>query len=209
MLDNVRVDYETHGRTLRSAGFWALLVYRFGVWSDGLRFRPLRWLTTAIYIVWNAFIAAATGIMIERRTQIGKGFHIIHPGMLQIHPNTVIGDRVGIMHNVTLGTNMSTECPTIGDDVFIGCGASVLGGVTVGEGARISANTLVIADVPPGAVAMGVPAQIYPNMERLRSRKRKPKKPRARKPAADSGLAPEPDSQTLPAGASDAEAQDA
>lgn len=154
-----------------------MLVYRFGVWSKKRHFPPWRWLTSAFYVLMNALVQLSTGVMLERETQIGEEFHIIHPGLIHIHPDTIIGDRVGIMHNVTLGTNMSADCPSIGSDVFIGCGASVLGGVKVGDGARISANTLVISDVPAGAVAMGVPAQIYPNMDRLRKRKKKPKKP--------------------------------
>ena len=173
MLENVRTDFATHGRTFRSAGFWAMLVYRFGFWSKNRRFPPWRWLTTALYVPMNVLIQATTGVMLERETVLGEQFHIIHPGLLHVHPDTVIGARVGVMHNVTIGTNMSSECPTIGDDVFIGCGASVLGGVKIGDGARISANTLVISDVPAGAVAMGVPAQIYPNMDRLRRRKKK------------------------------------
>lgn len=150
-----------------------MLVYRFGVWSKNRRFPPWRWLTTVAYVLMNLLVQGGTGIVLERDTKLGEGFHIIHPGLLHIHPDTVIGARVGVMHNVTIGTNMTPKCPTIGDDVFIGCGASVLGGVKIGDGARISANTLVISDVPAGAVAMGVPAQIYPNMDRLRKRKKK------------------------------------
>ena len=154
-----------------------MLVYRYGVWSKNRRFPPWRWLTTVPYVLMNTLVQASIGVMLERETKLGREFHIIHPGLLHIHPDSVIGARVGVMHNVTIGTNMSAECPTIGDDVFIGCGASVLGNVTIGDGARISANSLVISDVPAGAVAMGVPAQIYPNMDRLRKRKKKPNKP--------------------------------
>ena len=175
MLRNIRNDFETYGRTFRSAGFWAMFVYRFGVWSMNRRFRPWRSITSAVYLFLKALIQATTGIMLERETRVGEGFHIIHPGLLNIHPDTVIGARCGVMHNVTIGSNMTQGAPTIGADVFIGCGASILGEIKVGNGARVSANTLVIADVPDGAVAMGVPAQIYPNMDRLRTRKKKPK----------------------------------
>src|SRR5262249_16975207 len=77
--------------------------------------------------------------------------------------------RVRILHNVTLGTNMGPDVPTIGNDVFIGCGASILGKVTIGDGARIAANSLVIADVPPGATAIGVPAKVMPNLSPVRN----------------------------------------
>src|SRR5580658_4642008 len=108
-------------------------------------------------------VEGQTGVLIERETVIGKKLHIIHAQGINIHPECVIGDRVGIMHGVTLGANMGPGVPVIGNDVFIGCFASVLGKVTVGDGARIAANSLVISDVPAGAVAMGVPARVIPN----------------------------------------------
>lgn len=159
MFENLRQDFRTHGRSLRSGGFWALAVYRYGRWSLHRRSVVMRWLTSCIYVPLRALSRWTTGIALERDTQIGKGFHIIHGGMISIHPRAVIGDRVGVMHGVTLGTNMGSGAPVIGDDVFIGCHASVLGNVSVGRGARVSANSLVINDVPPGAVAIGVPAK--------------------------------------------------
>ena len=109
-----------------------------------------------------------TGVDLDRTTEVGEALHIVHGGMISIHPQTVIGDRVGIMHGVTLGTNMGKGAPVIGDDVFIGCHASVLGRVTIGNGARIAANSLVISDVPSGAMAVGVPARVGPDVSSLR-----------------------------------------
>jgi serine O-acetyltransferase len=65
------------------------------------------------------------------------------------------------MHQVTLGRSRgdSEEMPTIGDDVQILAGAKVFGGITVGDGAVIGANAVVLHDVPPGAVMVGVPAR--------------------------------------------------
>lgn len=109
-----------------------------------------------------------TGVDLDRTTQVGEALHIVHGGMISIHPDAIIGDRVGIMHGVTLGTNMGPGAPVIGDDVFIGCQASILGRVKIGNGARIAANSLVITDVPSGAVAIGVPARIGPDVSGLR-----------------------------------------
>lgn len=159
MFENVRDDFITHGCSLRSGGFWTMAVYRFGRWSSTRNSRAVRSASSGVYAVCRAFTQFVTGVLLERETVIGPGFHIIHAGAISIHPGTVIGKRVGIMHGVTLGTNMSSSAPIIGDDVFIGCNASILGGVTIGDGARISANSLVISDVPPGGVAVGVPAK--------------------------------------------------
>jgi serine O-acetyltransferase len=171
MFQNIRDDWAVHGRSLTNGGFWALVVYRFGAWSLEWQFKPMRWMTGKMYGILRIFIEITTGVRIYRGTKIGKGFHIIHTGMVLIHPDTVIGERCGIMHSVTLGTNMGTDAPVIGNDVFLGCGCSVLGKVKVGDGALIGANSLVIADVPPGAVALGVPANIMPNLRPLRVKK--------------------------------------
>jgi serine O-acetyltransferase len=82
---------------------------------------------------------------------------------VRIHPRTVIGERVGIMNDVTIGTaNARDGFPVIGNDVFIGTGARILGPVKIGDGAVIAANTLVITDVPAGATIMGVPGRVLP-----------------------------------------------
>ena len=160
MFENVRDDYARHGHQLRNRAFWALAVYRFGRWSMGLP-PLLRWLTGKLYGVASLASEIATGVTMDRSVQIGKGFHIIHAATIFIHPKVVIGDRCGVMHGVTIGTNMDERVPVIGDDVFIGCGASVLGGVRIGDHVRIAANSLVINDVPASSFCAGVPARTY------------------------------------------------
>jgi serine O-acetyltransferase len=178
MLENIRRDFTTHERSFGNGGFWVMVVFRFGVWSMKRRFLPWRWITSKVYGLLQRVSEVLTGVHLPRETKIGKGFHIIHTGRISIHPDSVIGERCGVMHNVTIGTNMYDGCPTIGNDVFIGCGASVLGKITIGNDVRISANSLVIANIADGAVAMGVPARAYPNMDMLRKRKKKvPKRP--------------------------------
>ncbi len=106
-------------------------------------------------------IRMASGIILHRETEIGEGFHMVHGWNIKIHPRTVIGDRVGIMHDVTVGTTpQDPGVPIIGNDVFIGAGARILGPVTIGDRARIASNSLVISDVPPDTTAIGVPAKI-------------------------------------------------
>ena len=162
MFERIREDYRTHGRRWSERAVWALLHYRFGAWALGLRFAPLRWACGKIYAVLQIVLPIITGVWIDRRMVVGRRFHVVHAGMIALHPHARFGDDCGIMHNVTVGTNMTGVAPTIGNDVFIGCGAAVLGEITIGDGVRIAANSLVIGDVPAGALAMGVPARIYP-----------------------------------------------
>jgi serine O-acetyltransferase len=159
MFDNIRADYVLH-RPLRNRALWALVVYRFGRWSLQRKFPPWRWLTSKVYGLLNIASQIVTGTIMERGVRIGKGFHIVHPERVRIHSDVVIGDRVGVMHGVTIGTNVDGGVPTIGNDVFIGANATIIGRIKVGDGARIAANSLVLANVPPGTVAIGVPAKI-------------------------------------------------
>jgi serine O-acetyltransferase len=160
LVETLVSDYKRHGGSLRNMAFWAIANYRFGRWADQLP-PGLRAVGGKVYGAVSFFIEATSGIILYRETQVGKDFHLVHAGNIKIHPQTVIGDRVGIMHDVTLGTTPDgCGVPTIGDDVFIGAGARILGSVKIGDRARIAANSLVISDVPPDTTAIGVPAKI-------------------------------------------------
>ena len=77
-----------------------------------------------------------------------------------IHPDAVVEDDCLIMQQVTLGQTAGPGAPRICRGAYIGAGAKVLGPVTVGEGARIGANAVVLADVPAHATAVGIPARV-------------------------------------------------
>lgn len=173
MFESIVGDYRRHERTLRSGGFWALVTYRFGRWSMGIRDKHpvVGRAGLLVYGQLKPISAFLTGVDLECETQVGEGLHIVHGGGVSIHPQAVLGERVGIMHGVTIGSNMGHGIPTIGNDVFIGCNASVLGGVKVGDGARVAANSLVITDVPAGATAIGVPARSLLGASALRGSK--------------------------------------
>lgn len=167
MFDRIRHDYRVY-RSIWERAFWAMLHYRFGQWAERLRFAPLRWLLGKIYRFFSIFMPIFSGVYIHRSMKVGKPFHIVHVGMVVIHSGVTFGDRCGVMHNVTIGQNMNSGVPTIGNDVFVGTGAVILGEITIGDGARIASNSLVISDVPANAMAMGVPAKIYPNSGMMR-----------------------------------------
>lgn len=168
MLDELRSDYVRHGRSVTDPAFISLLVFRYGKWANNRKHRATRKLANLIYGALKFFVLNVTKIWIPPQTTIGRDFHIIHAeGSLSIHPGTIIGDRVGVMHNVTIGTNMSPGAPIIGNDVFIGVNSTVLGKIRIGDRVRIAANTAVTTDVPSDSVAVGSPAKIYPRLSAL------------------------------------------
>jgi serine O-acetyltransferase len=104
-----------------------------------------------------------TGIEIHPGATIGRGFFIDHGMGVVIGETAEIGDWVMLYQGVTLGgtgKQRGKRHPTIEDDVIIGVGASVLGAITVGRGARIGGGAVVVKDVPPHSTAVGVPARI-------------------------------------------------
>ena len=159
LLKTLKGDYDRHVKNENPLGFAALATYRIGNAVKTLP-GPLAKIAGKFYGAAHWASETVCGVSIPRDTKIGEDFHLVHAGAVNIHPDCVIGDRVGLMHGVTLGTNMGDAVPTLEDDVFIGCNASVLGGVTIGKGARVAANSLVITNVPPGAYAVGVPAKV-------------------------------------------------
>jgi serine O-acetyltransferase len=94
-------------------------------------------------------------------SEIGPGLFIQH-GFATIVAARRVGRNCWINQQVTIGFTRPDDRPSIGDDVFVYAGAKVLGDVTVGNGACIGANAVVLEDVPAGATAVGVPARILP-----------------------------------------------
>ena len=110
----------------------------------------LRLVTTVLY-----------SIEIGNDIELGEGINFTHTLGTVIGGTSKVGARVKFMGNNTIGTAKDNGCPVIEDDVVIGCGARVLGPIRVGRGAFIGANAVVLTDVPPGAIATGIPAKIH------------------------------------------------
>lgn len=162
MLDNIREDFAAHERDPWRQGVWALVVYRFGRWRYGVRPAFLRKPLSLIYKFLKITVQILTGIDIPCETRIGRRLVIEHFGGIVVSGDTVIGDDVVLRHGVTIGLKHTGNpgAPIIGNRVDIGAGAKILGAIRIGDGAVIGANAVVLKDVPPGALAVGIPARI-------------------------------------------------
>lgn len=130
----------------------AMLLFRFGEWCHR---KHIRLIPSIVQRLLSMFY----GLEIAVSQQIGGGLYIAHPYGTVVMPDR-IGKNCSIVHNVTIGLRNTWEFPQIGDNVFIGAGARVLGHIVVGDGAKIGANAVVIEDVPSGATVVGVPAKV-------------------------------------------------
>jgi len=102
---------------------------------------------------------------VKYTAQIGQNVGFFHNGLgVVIHKDAVIGDGCMLYQNVTIGGNGKTGdangAPVIGNNVFIGAGAVILGPISIGDGAKIGANSVVLHDVPEGATVVGMPAKV-------------------------------------------------
>jgi serine O-acetyltransferase len=160
MFETLRRDYANHDRNPLHPGLWALAVYRYGHWSLQRRSRVTRVISGKVYGVLMLLVQIITGNFIERHATLGQDFRMIGPGPVHIHPRATIGDRCVVMPGVTIaGAGDGTDAATVGDDVVFGPRATTLGPVQIGDRARIGGNSLIIGNVRPNAVMIGVPAR--------------------------------------------------
>ena len=137
-------------------GVHALVFHRFAhaIWRRGLT-TLARWLSHV-----GRFL---TGIEIHPAARLGPGLFIDHGMGVVIGETAEVGENVTLLQGVTLGgTSLRREKrhPTLGDNVVVGAGAAVLGAITVGDNSRIGAGSVVVRDVPPNSVVVGVPGRV-------------------------------------------------
>ncbi len=142
---------------------WAIAWYRLGSW---LQTTPpnivLRIPLKLISYAGNKFCEVFMEMCIDPQATIGDGFYVAHIGGVHINPQAVLGKNCDIAHRVTIGASAMGRqgAPVLGDEVYVGTGAAIVGKIRIGSGAKVAANTLVITNVPEGATVMGVPGRI-------------------------------------------------
>jgi serine O-acetyltransferase len=146
-----REDLSAMVKVAATDGTSAMLLYRL---MQGARRRGL----APLEMVFNKLNSALNHCVIGRGAEFGPGFVLIHSDGVVINGEVRGGEGVLIEHQVTIGAERR-QSPQIGDGVFIGAGAKVIGSVTIGDGARVGANAVVVHDVPPHTTVVGIPAK--------------------------------------------------
>lgn len=137
-------------------GLHAIWIHRI---SHRLWKADFKWLARSL----STFSRWLTGIEIHPGATLGRRFFIDHGMGVVIGETAEIGDDVTLYHGVTLGGTSwqaGKRHPTLANNVVIGAGAKVLGPITIGEGAKVGSNSVVVKSAPPGATVVGIPGRI-------------------------------------------------
>lgn len=162
LLALLKEDLRTHDGNLFEQGFWAIAVHRLGNRRMGVRWKLFRAPLSLLYRCLFKWVEWTCGITLPYTVKLGRRVRIWHHGGMILHAAS-IGNDVHIRQNTTFGIARRDELhclPVIEDRVDIGCGAVILGAIRVGHDSAIGANAVVIKDVPPNSVAVGVPARV-------------------------------------------------
>lgn len=153
----------SRSQILFDPAIWAIACYRFGNWLNVTKpFILIRIPLKIVALTTYKFCEVFMEMRIDPAATIGEGFYIAHIGGVHINPQAVIGKNCDLAHRVTIGTSAMGRpgVPVLGDNVYVGTGAALVGKIKIGNGAKIAANTLVMTNVPDGATVMGVPGRI-------------------------------------------------
>jgi serine O-acetyltransferase len=145
-------------------GSWAMAVYRLGRQLKTVPPHPLAapflW---ALYAVAEVLLGVFTSISIDPDAQIEPGFYVGHFVSLRIGPGVRIGRNCSVGQMCTLegtGPDPAANAPVLGERVWVGSGARVIGPMRIADGAAICANSVVVEDVPENGVVLGIPGAI-------------------------------------------------
>ena len=163
MFEDIKVIYRNDPAArglqfLLYPGLHAIVIHRY--MAHPLNKIKLMFLSRLISQISRFF----TGIEIHPGAKIGKGFFIDHGSAIVIGETAEIGNNCTLYHNVTIGgtgKHKGKRHPTIGDNVLIGTGATLLGPIIVGDNVKVGAETVVIMhDIPSNCTVVGAPGRI-------------------------------------------------
>lgn len=144
-------------KTLLTDGTMAMIWYRLMQWSRRYRLVPLE-------MLFNKLNTMFCNCIIGRGAEFGPGLVFIHATGIVINGTVKAGNNLHLEHQVTIGAERR-EAPQLGNDIFIGAGAKILGSITIGDGAKVGANAVVVKDVPAHSTVVGIPAQVVRQRE--------------------------------------------
>ena len=139
-------------RTLLSDGSSANALYRATYWLVSHYLSPL-----AIITLWSNRVI--NGCVIGASAKFEQGFVIMHPVGVVINSKVVGGQNIVVESGVVIGDEKG-QAPVLGSNIFIGAGAKVIGGITIGDNVKSGANAVVVKDVPSNVTVVGIPAKI-------------------------------------------------
>jgi serine O-acetyltransferase len=138
-------------KTLCTDGTAAMILYRL---MQACR----RWRLEPLAMLFNKLNAVFCQCIIGRGAEFGPGFVLIHSQGVVINSAVRGGERILIEHQVTIGAERNSS-PILGNNIFVGAGAKIIGAVVIGDGARIGANAVVVDDVVAHTTVVGIPAR--------------------------------------------------
>ena len=160
-LAMVREDLALYAEGAREPGFWAVTLHRFRGWTRSPAFpRVLLPPATLIYRLAHLVVQTVFGISLPSSVRLGRRIRIPHQHGIVIHPHASIGDDCVIRQGVSLGAGSGDDAlfwwqaPQIGRGVSLGAGCVVVGRVTIGDGATIGPNAVVMTHIPAGATVL-------------------------------------------------------
>ena len=160
LFEYIICDYQRNKGNAK--GLFLVLHYRLANWARYSN--KLIYFLFIPYLVWyKFFIEWVMGFEVPCSTRIGKGLMVHHGQGVVINPQAILGENCCLLHQVTVGTSGGGEhaqSPVIGNQVTLAAGCKVLGGVKIGDGARVGADTLVLKDVEEYAVVIGNPMRV-------------------------------------------------
>jgi len=139
-------------KTLATDGTLGMVLYRLMQGARHMGNGPLE-------MVFNKLNSTFGGCVIGRGAEFGPGFVLFHSNGVVINGKVRAGENVHLHHQVTIADDRHGRSPTLGSNIHIGAGAKIFGPITVGDGARIGANAVVIHDVAPDTTVVGIPAK--------------------------------------------------